>query len=128
MRLRHSHAFALFMFIVISSLAGCGSPQLQPPANPSEPGRPAPPDLELVLSTGTVDSVGIHITGKIRNNSPKEYTYVQVTFRLYDEAGNQTGNALANIANLEPHGTWSFDAVGFGGNHSKFKLDKITGF
>ena len=34
---------------------------------------------------------------------------MQVNFNLYDASGYQVGNSLADIANLELHGTWRFD-------------------
>lgn len=68
------------------------------------------------------------IIGTIKNNSSKEYSYVQVEFNLYDSNDNQVGSALANVNNLEPHGTWKFEAVVIEANAKKAKLKGISGF
>ena len=51
---------------------------------------------------GSTDEYGIRykIEGTIKNNTDKQYSYVQVTFNLYDKDGAQIGSALANINNL----------------------------
>jgi hypothetical protein len=51
------------------------------------------------------------ITGKVKNNTSKQYSYVQIQFNVYDKSGSQLGSAMANINNLEPNGTWKFNAV-----------------
>lgn len=82
---------------------------------------------------GHVDDFGIslHIVGTIKNNKNKSYSYVQVTFNLYDKNGAQLGTALANINNLEPYGTWRYDALGLVANVedvASYKLADISGF
>ena len=68
------------------------------------------------------------LTGTVRNNTSKQYNYVQVYFNLYDASGNQVGNSLANIAYLEPHGTWRFEAVVLEDKAQRATLKEVTGF
>ena len=50
------------------------------------------------------------VTGSLKNKSNRHYTQVAVSFNLYDAKGALVGNTKATIANLDPHGTWKFDA------------------
>ena len=82
---------------------------------------------------GSSDEYGISykIEGTIKNNTDKQYNYVQVTFNLYDKDGAQIGSALANINNLEANGLWKFKAIGSigdGKSVDSYKLIEITGF
>jgi len=76
---------------------------------------------------GVVDDFTIKITGTVVNRRGKNLRYVQITYKLYDESGAQVGTALANINNLEPGGTWKFEAVGFRKAKS-FKLAELKGY
>lgn len=83
--------------------------------------------------TGSTDKYGMSYTieGTIKNNTDKQYSYVQVTFNLYDSDGAQIGTALANINNLEANGLWKFKATGSYGNGktvASYKLMEITGW
>ncbi len=91
---------------------------------------PGTPDLELLSDDGTFDSDinTIHITGKVKNNSGKVLSYVQIQFALYDKSGSQVGTALANTNGLEPGNTWSYDAIGMASNVSKFKVINLSGY
>lgn len=88
------------------------------------------PDLELLSSDGVFNSDinAIHITGKIKNNSSKTLSYVQIQFALYDKSGSQVGTALANTNGLEPGNTWSYDAIGMAANISTFKPINLSGY
>ncbi len=83
--------------------------------------------------TGSSDQYGLSYTieGTIKNNTDKQYSYVQVTFNLYDSDGAQIGTALANINNLEQNGLWKFKALGSlgdGKSVASYKLMEITGW
>jgi len=84
----------------------------------------------LVSDKAVVDSLGTtYIEGEIKNNTDKQYSYVQVTFILYDADGAQLGTAMANINNLEPNGTWKYKALGLTTERvDSYKLDEITGW
>lgn len=65
------------------------------------------PELELI-DHGSENG---YIIGKIKNNTGKTYSYVQVEINLYDGNGNQVDSTISNVLNLEPYKTWSFSAV-----------------
>lgn len=83
-------------------------------------------NFTLVDSEGSYDGFAYYVTGTIKNNINKQYTYVQVTFTLYDADGAQIGTALANINNLEANGTWKFKALGGTSKAASYKLSEIT--
>lgn len=85
-------------------------------------------DLEVADLSMTTDNYSTKITGKITNNTDKTYSYVQVTFSLYDSEGALLGTALANVNNLEAGGVWKFEAIGFESNVASYKLTDITKF
>ena len=83
--------------------------------------------------TGSTDEYGMSYTieGTIKNNTNKQYSYVQVTFNLYDADGAQIGTAFTNINNLEANGLWKFKALGALGDGktvASYKLMEITGW
>ena len=83
----------------------------------------------LVSDEGNKDTYGyITITGEIKNNTNKLYTYAQVTFTLYDESGAQVGTAMDNINNFEANGTWKFKAIGIANGSATYKCTGITGW
>ena len=82
----------------------------------------------LVESDGSYDGFAFYVTGTIKNNTNKQYAYVQVTFNLYDADGAQIGTAMSNINNLEANGTWKFKALGGTEKAASYKLAEITGW
>lgn len=77
------------------------------------------------------NSFAMYIGGTIKNNTDKEYSYVQVTFNVYDKDGAQLGTAIDNINNLEPNGIWKYNAIFMGSeseNAVSYKLVEITGW
>lgn len=83
--------------------------------------------LELVKKSGSVDEYSTRITGTIKNNCGRTFSYVQITFKLFDGADNVVGTALANQNNLEAGETWKFAAHGFTVS-TRFRLDEITAY
>lgn len=69
-----------------------------------------------------------YIVGTVKNNSGKQYSYVQVEFNLYDESGAQVGSTFANVNNFEPYGTWKFEAIVIEDKATRAKLKGVTGF
>lgn len=87
------------------------------------------PDLELLNAEAQEGKYGNKmIVGSVKNNTNKEYTYVQVEINLYDDTDAQVGSTLANANNLEPGATWKFEAPILEENATKFKVKDITGF
>ncbi len=74
------------------------------------------------------DSFTRYITGKVKNNSGKDVSYVQIEINLYDKDGNQIGSTLDNVNNLEKDGVWSFKAIMLEDNAASYKIKDITGF
>ena len=73
------------------------------------------------------------ISGTIKNNKDKEYSYVQIEFYTYDADGNMLDTCLANNSGLEANGTWKFTASCFFGDENanqvaSYKLKEITGW
>ena len=102
----------------------------EPRATPAKAKKPEPrPDLELLdgwqYTTKQFNQV---ITGRIRNNTGRRYSYVQVTFDVFDSQGSRVGNAMANINNLGPGEVWKFEAMNFGTEGARARLGDITGF
>lgn len=86
------------------------------------------PDLEVLESSFVRDEYSGKITGKIKNNTNKQYSYVQVEINLYDDSGAQVGSTLANINNLEANGIWNFEAMVLEKAATKYKIKDITKF
>lgn len=90
---------------------------------------------ELVLEdghSGSADEYGItyYINGYVKNESDKDYSYVQINFNVYDADGNTIGSCLANNSGLEANGRWKFEALcsGDANSISRYELDEITGY
>lgn len=71
-------------------------------------------DLDMSVNYNSYLGYDVHIKGKLKNISSKEFSYVSVTFALYDKDGNQIETAFDNINYLQPGSTWNFDATMFG--------------
>lgn len=68
------------------------------------------------------------VVGALKNNTNKQFSYVQVEFNLYDDSGIQVGSTLANVNNLEPAGIWAFEAGVLEGRAIQAKLKGISSF
>lgn len=86
------------------------------------------PDLELLDTDSYSDGYLSYVTGHIRNNTDRAYSYVQVSINLYDDEGNQVGSTLDNINNLAPGDTWYFEALILDDSATQFSVVDITGF
>lgn len=84
----------------------------------------------LISDNKITDALGTtYIEGEIKNNTNKNYSYVQVTFNLYDANGSQLGTAVDNINNLEPNATWKYKAIGLVTEKvTTYKLVEIIGW
>lgn len=71
--------------------------------------------------------IGGRITGTIENRTGRDLRYVQVTYNLYDEAGNKVGSALANVAGLEKGERWKFEATTFGREYATYRIGEMFG-
>ena len=68
------------------------------------------------------------IVGTLKNTTGRAYKYVQIEFGLYDGAGNTVGSTLANINNLDPDGTWRFEAPVFQAGATEAQVKNIASF
>lgn len=88
--------------------------------------------LSLVEHNISDDSneFAMYIEGKIKNNTEKEYSYVQVTFKTYDKDGNNLGSCLDNSSALDANGVWKFKAICTESVEEidKYELDEISGW
>lgn len=78
----------------------------------------------------TGDAYSCKISGVYTNKAGKDLSYVQVSYNLFDEDGNQVGTALANTNNLADGGTWKFEAFGSAAvdEVASYKIGDVTGF
>lgn len=124
--------WALVLVIVIVAIASStGNSVPSASGAPSASGTqatPEPPELELLDSTSTAEQYFSYVTGHIRNNTSKTYSYVQVSINLYDDNGTQVGSTLDNVTNLAPGDTWEFKALITDDNATKFSVVDITGY
>lgn len=85
--------------------------------------------LELVENVSMTSSGGLgyytyYIEGILKNVSGKRLDYAQVSFVIYDMAGNNIGSAFDNVNYIDVNGTWKFKAMYFG-EESKIKYDPV---
>ena len=129
--------FLVFVAIgVVSTLTDRSSASLTTPAaSPSQKptqtasSQPARPKLEVLDCDWATGEFGNRtIRGTVRNNTEKQYGYVQVEINLYDNSGTQVGSTLANVNNLEPNSTWRFEAAVLEDSATKAKVKDVTGF
>lgn len=121
----------LIIIIGIGAIAGGGENSVPTStSNNSTSNNSTKEKFTLVSDERTTDSLGTtYIKGEIKNNTDKSYSYVQVTFNLYDADGAQLGTAVDNINNLEPNATWKYKALGLITEKvSSYKLVEITGW
>jgi hypothetical protein len=87
------------------------------------------PDLELISFEHERAEYGNgSIGGTVKNNSGKDYSYVQITFELLDEDDNTIGTALANVGGLRAEATWKYKAAILQDGMRRYRLQELTGF
>ena len=84
-------------------------------------------NLEVLEHSVVHDGYLSYIVGKVKNNTNKTYSYVQVSINLY-KGESQAGSTLANVNNLEPGGTWEFKALVTNNDITGYKIVEVTGF
>lgn len=121
----------VIVVVVIASAASGGgdeTPNTDGGSGQVVENEPEKEDLEVSELEMTTDDFSTKITGKLTNNTDKTYSYVQLTFSLYDSEDALLGTALANVNNLEGGGVWKFEAIGIESNVASYKLTDITKF
>lgn len=85
-------------------------------------------DFALVSEVkGEVDAFSTHVYGIVYNASGRDFSYVQITYSIYDDSGNKIDTAIDNISNLKNKETWKFDAISLSAG-ARFKFEEITAF
>lgn len=127
---KHIVLTVILIIVALGVVAGAGGEidTSSPNSNPIKTNTESE-KFSLVSDKLTTDGFGTYIKGEIKNNTDKSYSYVQVTFNLYDSSGAQLGTAIDNINNLEPNGVWKYKAVGLTTEKvSSYKFVEITGW
>ena len=74
------------------------------------------------------DGWAYYIEGTVKNESDKDYSYVQIDFICYDADGNNVGSALDNSNNLLAGQTWKFKAMSLDSDIDHCDYHEITGW
>jgi len=72
----------------------------------------------------TENGIG-YISGKIKNNTDEQLSYLEVDINLYDKDGVQVGDTMDIVQNLGARGTWEFKAPVLEGNVAKYEIVSI---
>jgi hypothetical protein len=120
----------ILVAVFFAIISGVTSPGKKVPAiNPQS--IPTPETSGLELQKGWKFTTGKYgnsiITGTVKNNSSKTYSYAHITFGVYDKENAKIGTALANIDNLEANGSWKFEASVLQDNAYTVKLEEVRG-
>ena len=120
----------IIIIAVIATLGGGGETENEP----SQTGTTEKKE-NLVLEdgySGSLDEYGAlyYIEGYVKNNSDKDYEYVQIEFTAYDSEGNTLGSCYDNTSSLEADGRWKFKAscVDETDKIASYKVKEITGY
>lgn len=89
--------------------------------------EPEKADLEVLEYKDTNDGYVRHITGKVKNNTNKKYSYVQISINLYKD-DTLLGSTMANANNLGAGEIWEFSAPVLYENCNKYKIVEVTGY
>lgn len=90
-------------------------------------GKP-PPDLQLLSYDSEAGEYNRYITGRVRNNSSRSYSYVQVEISLMDGAGNVVGSTMDNVNNLGPGQVWEFRAMITSDRTEQYRIVDVSGY
>jgi len=85
-------------------------------------------DLEVLDFDLKREDDVLYVIGTVRNNTNRQYSYVQVEINLFDNDNNLVESTLANANNLGPHQNWKFKALVLNNNFKYYKIVKVEGF
>lgn len=66
-----------------------------------------------------------YVSGKIKNNTGRDYDYCQIVIALYDADGNLLGTTLDNTNSFKKDVTWLFNAIVTYENAVSFEVDSV---
>jgi len=106
---------------------------IKPVSTPKPTAKPtAKPKFEITSDiTVEKDAYWYYLEGIVKNNTNDDYSYVQITFILYDAEGNTIGSAVGNINGLKSGSTWKFKAIGLIDDPdevARYELSEIIGW
>jgi asparagine N-glycosylation enzyme membrane subunit Stt3 len=126
--------WAIVIVVIIAAASGgdnkdqgTGTADNSNKSTPAVSEKAQKPDLEVIDHNAQNDEYVKYIVGTVKNNTTKQYSYVQVEINLYDASGAQVGSTLANANNLEPNGTWKFKAIATE-DFATYKIKDVTGY
>ena len=67
-------------------------------------------ELDMTVDYTSYLGYTTNIKGKLKNTTSREFSYVSVTFAIYDAEGNQIETALDNMNYLQAGSIWNFNA------------------
>ena len=84
-------------------------------------------DLEILSYENLNDGMLRYVTGQVKNNTDKNYSYVQIEIKMYKD-DTVLGSTLDNMNNLGPGETWQFKAIITDNECNKYTIVGVTGF
>ena len=100
----------LLAFVMLVSITGCFSSDITGTESSQSSKYEFVGEIEMLVDYDSYLGYSVNIKGKLKNTSGQEFSYVSVTFAIYDAEGNQIETALDNMNYLQPNSTWAFDA------------------
>ncbi len=85
---------------------------------------------QINVESAGADQYGLYkITGTLTNLSDEDFSYVQLTYDIYDASGVKIGDAYANTSGLAAGATWRFEATHLDtdtSNIASYQLSEVT--
>jgi hypothetical protein len=85
-------------------------------------------DLQLVSKKGLLTKEGVVIQGKVKNNTDKDYHFVEISFKLFDKENKELAVVRSTTDSLEAGRTWYFEVKGPYPNAVSSTLERLGGF
>jgi hypothetical protein len=85
-------------------------------------------DLQLVSKKGLLTKEGVVIQGKVKNNTDKDYHFVEISFKLFDKENKELAVVRSTTDSLEAGRTWYFEVKGAYPNAVSSTLERLGGF
>lgn len=83
--------------------------------------------LEIISYENLNEGSLRYVTGQVKNNTDKNYSYVQIEIKMYKD-DVVLGTALDNMNNLGPEETWQFKALITDNSCNRYTIVGVTGF
>lgn|SRR5574344_317040 len=101
----------IILIVVVIAIIAAASNGSSSSTNGSSTTKPSE-QFTYAISKSYSDGYGYYIEGTVKNNTDKDYSYVQIEFVCYDKSGNNLGTAIDNTNNLLKQETWKYKAMG----------------